>query len=198
MKSLNELFRDVILANELDNNIAVAFQFSDPDGVRSGKSGWSFGVCQFDTRNNDQALKCLSACGFTQDEIHGIVDQTINVKPFAARLKAHSDIISVYDEEQLSRCLYSAMNFYASHGLPVTDTGAILASADYVNQYGSQGDQFAAFVKGLNRPMIASDVLTFKLDHTLYGKKCPKDCHRRYDNLIKIMDANSLATGRTP
>jgi hypothetical protein len=188
IKSINELFREVILLNELDGNLKLAFQFSDPDGERTGKSGWSFGVCQFDTRNNDQALKCLAACGFAQDEIHGIVDQTIDVRPFSARLKAASNIIAQYDEAQLSRCIYSAMNFYAAHGLPVTDTGMILASADYVNQYGSQGEQFSAFMKGVNRPLVARDVLDFKLDHTKYGREHPKDCVRRYNNILHIME----------
>lgn len=192
LKSLNELFRCLILANELDNTIDLAFRFSDPDGGRSGKSGWSFGVCQFDTRNNDQALKCLAAMGFTRDEIDGIVDQTIDVRPFAARLKAHSDIIAEYDEAQLSRCLFSAMNFCAAHNLPVVDTGAILASADYVNQYGSQGEQFAAFVKGLERPLVAEDILDFKLMHTVYGERFPRDCKRRYDNLVDLMKHNAV------
>lgn len=192
MKSINELFRDLIFKNECDGSDAVIYQFSDPDGVRSGKSGWSFGVCQFDTRNNDQALKCLTECGFTEDEIHGVIDQTINVKPFSVRLRLHADVIAHYDEAQLSRCIFSALDFYARHGLPVTDTAAILASADYVNQYGSQGEGFASYMEGLDRPPVAKDVLDFKLNHTKYGKEHPADCTRRYDNLIKIVKANAL------
>jgi hypothetical protein len=196
MKSINELFRLVILVNELDNNTKLAFTFSDPDGVRSGKSGWSFGVCQFDTRNNNQALACLAECGFNSGEIHGVVDQTIDVRPFAARLKEYSDIIAKYDEAQLSRCIFSAMDFYARHSIPVTDTGAILASADYVNQYGSQGDGFAAYMKSLGRPVVANDILKFKLEHTVYGKRCPKDCQRRFDNLVDILDREGIEYGR--
>jgi len=187
MKSINELFRELIFENEL-GNINLAYRFSDPDGARSGKSGWSFGVCQFDTSNNDQALACLKDCGFSEDEIHCIVDQTIDVKPFSERLRAHADIIAQYDEAQLSRCIFSAMNFYAQHNLPVTDTGAILASADYVNQYGSQGDGFAKFVSGLGRPMLAKDVLDFKLEHTKYGREHGDDCRRRYNNLVTILN----------
>ena len=192
MKSLNELFRLVILANELGNNLKLAYTFSDPDGVRTGKSGWSFGVCQFDTRNNSQALKCLAACGFSEDEIRGIVDQTIDVRPFAARLKASADIISRYDEAQLSRCIFMAMDFYAQHSIPVTDTGAILASADYVNQYGSQGEGFAAYMRDIKRIIVAADILDFKLTHTKYGREHPADCRRRYDNLVKILKAEGV------
>jgi hypothetical protein len=69
----------------------------------------------------------------------------------------------------------------------MTDTGAILAAADYDNQYGSQGEQFADYFKSLNRTIVAHDILDFKLNHTAYGKRCPADCQRRYDNLMVIM-----------
>ena len=190
MKTLNELFRLVILANELDNNESVALRFSDPDGADSGKSGWSFGVCQFDTRNNDSALKCLLECGFTHDEIVGVVSQSIDVKFLNKKLVGGADIIAKYDTAQLSRCLTSTMNFCNDHLLPVTDTGALLAIADYINQYGSCGDGFAAYMKGLNRPVIASDILDFKLSNTKYGREHPKDCARRYKNLIDIVKEN--------
>jgi hypothetical protein len=184
---MNELFRLIILANELDNNLKLAFRFSDPDGVRSGKSGWSFGVCQFDTRNNSQALKCLAACGFTADEIDGIVDQTISVTPFSDRLKAHSAIIAEYDEAQLSRCIFNALDFYHKYEIPVVDTAAILATADYINQYGSCGDGFGAYMKGLDRQLVAQDILDFKLKYTKYGREHPADCKRRYTNLMNVM-----------
>lgn len=193
MESLNGLFRKVIFANELDNNLKFVVRFSDPDGVRTGKSGWSFGICQFDTRNNDQALACLRECGFTIDEIDGIVDQTIDVKPLATKLAAHSDIIARYDEAQLSRCINQALNWDAANRIPMTDTGAILACADYVNQYGSQGESFAAFFKALNRPIIASDILDFKLAHTKYGREHPQDCGRRYKNLMKVLEQEGLS-----
>lgn len=188
MKTINELFSELIFANELDSNPKLAFTFSDPDGVRSGKSGWSFGVCQFDTRNNDQALFCLRECGFTRDEINGIVNQTINVGALSSRLQEQSDIIAIYDAAQLSRCLYAALDFYARQHIPATDTGAILATADYINQYGSCGDGFALYMLALKRPLIAADILDFKLGHTKYGREHPADCRRRYNNLVTILE----------
>ena len=187
MKTLNALFREVILANELSNNISFALRFSDPDGVRSGKSGWSFGVCQFDTKNNDQALRCLRECGFTDDEIRGIVHQTIDVKPFAARLKASADIIARYDEQQLSYCLNKALNFADQRLFMFRSPDGILAAADYINQYGSMGDGSAAFYRKLKRDATAEDVLEFKLKQTKYGKEHPADCHRRYTNIKKVL-----------
>lgn len=192
MKTLNELFRQLILSNELENNMALAYSFSDPDGTRSGKSGWSFGVCQFDTQNNEQSLACLKECGFSEVEIAGIVAQSINVVPFHRRLQAHAEIIARFDAGQLSRCLYSAMDFYARHKIPAVATDAILATADYINQYGSCGDGFAAYMRGLKRQPAAQDILDFKLDHTLYGKKRPADCWRRYTNLVILLDKEKL------
>jgi hypothetical protein len=189
-KSLNDLFRLVILANELDNSIALVLCFSDPDGVRSGKSGWSFGVCQFDTQNNDSALDCLRACGFTSDEIKGIVLQAVDVKPLAVKLAAHADIVENYDTAQLSKCLNDALNFDTQFGVPLADTTAILAQADYTNQYGSMGNGSKVYYLGLGRPITAEDILDFKLNHTVYGKAHPDDCRRRYNNLLRIVAAN--------
>ena len=189
MKTLNSMFREVILANELSGNVKAALRFSDPDGARSGKSGWSFGVSQFDTQNNDQSLVCLRECGFTAAEINGIVLQIVDVKPFAARLAANAAIIERYDTEQLSYCLNKALNFDSDYGIPVESPGGILASADYVNQYGSQGNGAKAYYKALARPITALDVLNFKLTQTKYGREHPEDCRRRYANLMKVVNS---------
>ena len=190
MKTLNEMFYEVILLNELSGNVNVALRFSDPDGVRSGKSGWSFGVCQFDTKNNSQALVCLRECGFIKVEIQGIVDQTIDVKPFAARLKEHADIVEQFSTEQLKYCLDKALNFVLDYGIPVENPGGILAGADYVNQYGSQGNGARVYYKSLGREITAHDVLIFKLGNTKYGREHPEDCKRRYNNILKVIAAN--------
>jgi hypothetical protein len=188
-KTLNDLFYKLILLNELSGNVKAALRFSDPDGLRSGKSGWSYGVCQFDTQNNDMALTCLRECGFTEAEIRGIVDQTIDVRPLAAKLQANAKTIEKYSTAQLTGCLNSAMNVCTTKSVPATDTAAILALADYVNQYGSIGPQFVSFLLGLDRPVVARDILTFKLEHTKYGRAHPSDCNRRYNNIGKVMVA---------
>jgi len=192
MKTLNEMFREVILKNELSGNEKIALRFSDPDGERSGKSGWSFGVSQFDTQNNGEAINCLVDCGFTDAEIKGIVKQNISVAPLAARLIAHADIVAKYDEAQLSHCINSALNVVTAYGVPVVNPGGILALADYVNQYGSIGDGFVTWMKSVGRPIMELDVLTFKLEHTKYGKEHRDDCIRRY-NTIQVMVSNTGA-----
>lgn len=192
MQTLNSLFHKLILANELDNNLATALRFSDPDGKLSGKSGWSFGVCQYDTQNNDSALQCLKECGFSVPEIKGIVEQTVDIKPFSARLQEHADIVEKWDTLQLSYCLNKALNFQTEHGLVMADNAAILACADYINQYGSQGSGMLAWFKKLGRPIVAEDVLSFKLNYTKYGKEHPADCRRRYANLVKLMSLEAV------
>ena len=187
MKTLNELFYQVILLNELSGNKSAALRFSDPDGP-SGRSGWSFGLCQFDTQHNGEAIKCLVDCGFTDGEIKKIVKQIIDVKPLAARLIAHADIIEKYDTAQLSHCINSAMNAAASKGVMVTDTGAILCLADYVNQYGSIGNGFAAWMNERDAGGItAAEIQEFKLNHTKYGREHRADCVRRYNNVMKVL-----------
>lgn len=189
MATLNELFRQVILLNELDGDISEALHFSDPDGVRSGKSGWSFGVCQFDVQNNDQAIACLKDCGFTDAEIKGVVNQTIDVKPLAARLAAHADIIAEYDTAQLSRCLNSAGNFATERGIPLADSAALLSLADTINQYGSLGDGTAKHLLDLGRPIALDDITNMKLAWK-YGQTHPKDVIRRQNNISKVMEDN--------
>lgn len=192
MKTINELFYDVILLNELGGNKAAALRFSDPDGP-SGRSGWSFGLCQFDTRHNAAALQCLAECGFTQDEISKIVAQSTDVKQYTHLLAAHADVIERYDTEQLSHCLSSAMNACAKKNVVVTDVGAILCLADYVNQYGSIGDGFAAWLNEQDADGItAAEIQDWKLNHTKYGREHRYDCERRYNNILRVLKENGL------
>ena len=191
MQSLNKMFADLEFMNECGDRETIC-TFSDPDGVRSGKSGWSFGESQFDTQNNDAALSCLKECGFTEEEIKGIVSQTVDVTPFAERLKANADIIERYDIAQFSHCLNSAMSVITEHGLPIENPNGILALADYVNQYGSIGPGFIKWLGDLKRTVIGADILNFKLLNTKYGKERPADCKRRYNNLLKVVrEANA-------
>jgi hypothetical protein len=188
MKTMNELFADLIFQNECDSNEDFIYRFSDPDGVRSGKSGWSFGRVQWDTQNNGMALDCLAECGFSHDEINGIVKQTIDVKPLAPRLKERADIITRYDEAQLGECIESAVNFCNVYKIPVTDTGALLALADTVNQYGSLGNGSASYLRKVDHPITAADILAMKLTWKYSEtKRGHDDTIRRYDNLITIL-----------
>lgn len=54
-----------LLANELSNNAAAAYRFSDA----SERSGLSFGITQLDVSHNPAAVRCLKECGFSEQEI---------------------------------------------------------------------------------------------------------------------------------
>ncbi len=186
------IFRKIILLNEGDpNDPDYWIKFTDPDGVLSGKSGWSFGECQFDVGNNELAIVCLKECGFTDLEISRIKAQTIDVRQFEPRLRAHADIIARYDEHQLTGCLVRAENTCKLFRLIPNNDAAILAVADYDNQYHfsaiNRPHYLVHYLAQLGRPFTAIDILQFKLTQTKYGLEHPKDCKRRYNNLMKVV-----------
>jgi hypothetical protein len=191
--ALVDKFGRVILANELDNNLALALEFSDADGVRSGKSGYSFGESQFDIANNPTAAVCLRACGFTPEEIAGLKAQTIDVKTLNPKLKAAAATVKCFDDIQLESCVSRAQTILSCFKITPADDTAHLAVADYANQYYlsafNKPGYLVHYLVVLGRPFTAKDVLNFKLDCTPYGKDHPKDCQRRYDNLIRIMQS---------
>lgn len=185
MKSMNELFYDVILLNELSGNIKAALRFSDPDG-KSGRSGGSFGVCQHDTRHGKYGVVCLKECGFSDEEIFHVVNMSGNMRELAKKLKP--EIVEKYDTIQLSDCLNSALNATTSNGVMAVTTGPILALADYSNQYGSCGP---SFIKYLNEKdtdgLTIEEVQEWKLKYTKYGREHPDDCQRRYSNILAVL-----------
>lgn len=182
-KTLNELFRELILWNELDGNEHAALRFSNA----SETSGLSFGVSQLDITHNDSAVACLRECGFHPDEIKSLQAKTCDWRSMSPRLAAHADIVARYDQAQLKHCLDKSLDFALKHGVAMKDTAAILAAADYVNQYGSEGEAFLAFMEGLDRPFTAEDILYFKVHETQYGREHRSDCSRRYDNIAKVL-----------
>jgi len=182
-ETLNSLFRKLILWNELDGNEGAALRFSNA----SKSSGLSFGVSQLDITHNNSAVACLIECGFKADAIALLKAKAEGWRAMSPYLAAHADIIARYDEAQLKHCLDKSLDFALSHGVAMADTRAILAAADYVNQYGSEGAGFLAFMNELGRPFTAEDVLTFKLSVTKYGREHPADCQRRYDNISKVV-----------
>lgn len=192
MKDMIQYFREVTCLNEVEGNMNAVLRLTDPDG-KPGRSGYSFGLTQMDTRHNDGAINCLVDCGFTQDEIHGIVDQTIDVRPFTVRLIANKAIIEKYDEAQLNHCLTSAMNAATANGVMVTNPGGILCLADYVNQYGSIGPAFIEYLNknDLDGDITHNEVQAWKLT-TKYGREHKGDCERRYKNILKVLKENGL------
>jgi len=189
-ESLNQMFDGVILNNELSGILAAAYRFSHAKG---GKSGWSFGRCQFDVKNNSTARSLLSRLGFTAAEVLAIQDEAVDPRQWNGRLAAGAAIIDQADTDQLTYCLCQGLNFATTYGIPVENPGGILGIADYANQYGAPGQGSADYYKSLGRPVTAQDVLDFKLNHTKYGEEEPEDCHRRYAGVMKAIQEATCA-----
>lgn len=184
---LADLFEKIIFRNELGGDSSLLYKFSDPDGIRTGKSGWSFGLSQFDINNNPRAIDCLRECGFTTDEISGLKVQTVSdMRPMHNKLLANCTVIDRYDDHQLSECLQWPAKLCKGAAIALEESG-LLSLGDYHNQfYMSRGGKMHTHLKGLKRPVTAEDIYRFKL--TLpWGKKRPDDVDRRYDNIMRII-----------
>jgi hypothetical protein len=187
MANLYDIFRRVILANELEDNPALAYRFSDPDGTCSGKSGWSFGICQFDINNNPNAILCLRECGFTTDEIQGLKNQTICLDSLEAKLQAAHAIVDKWDQDQLMECLDHPSAMCEESGIVFDFDEAKIHLADYHNQfYMSRGGKMHRYLLALKHKITPLDVYTFKRKYTMWGKNHEADVNRRYHNIVRI------------
>ena len=193
MSKLREVFYQIIIMNELGGNTRLTYEFSDPDGVRTGKSGYSFGICQFDIENNGAASLCLKECGFSSEEINALKAQTIkNLKPYNAKLKSHAQILDYWDNRQLNSCL-STVQVASNIGCwSYLDDKAFLMAADYHNQfYISKGGKFFNWAKSLGRPISDYDILKYK-KNLPWGQKRPDDVQRRYNNVLNAYNSISV------
>jgi len=180
-----KILRDIILVNELGGNRSFIYRFSDPDGP-AGRSGYSFGLCQFDIANNPEAVLCLRECGFTTDEIAGLKAQTVNAAGLASKLAASRAVVDRWDDKQLTECLDHPVRLCRESGIVAGDE-AMYHLADYHNQfYMSRGGKMHRYLCTLQRPVEPEDVLAFKLGLP-WGKKRPDDVQRRYHNIAAII-----------
>jgi hypothetical protein len=164
----------------------VVYRFSDCDGVRSGKSGWSFGVSQFDINNNPAATLCLRECGFTTDEIQALKLQVCLIGPANAKLHRHSTIVDEWDQRQINECLDYPARLCKESGIRLACNETIFHIADYHNQfYMSKGGKLHRYLSALPYPVAQEDIKGFKLT-TAWGKKRPDDVERRYRNIARL------------
>lgn len=185
---IQKILEQAILENELSGNPAYAYKFSDPDGVRSGKSGWSFGRCQFDLKNNTRASICLSSAGFTMAEITGLINQAYSSAEMAqlsARLRTPeaAAVIDDFDQQELVEMITHTRSVVTNAGLTLADEETFVHLADYHNQFCIEySGKCIKYLQRLGRPIVAADVLAYKLT-TLWGYKRPDDVARRWNNI---------------
>jgi len=187
IERMRDLFYKVILLNEIGGKTEYIYKFSDPDGIQTGKSGWSFGLVQYDVNNNANAIHALRDIGFTTDEISGIKDQTIDILPMNDKLLLNKEAVDRWDQVQLSECLSIADSLSEESGCMFIDPYVILHVADYHNQFGmSRGGKMFSFLRDKKDMVRAEDIKDFKLK-LIWGIKRPDDVIRRYNNIVKVV-----------
>lgn len=183
---LNDLLRQVLIKNELGGNLALVYRFSDADGVRTGKSGYSFGVCQFDIMNNLRAVKCLEEAGFSEPDITRLRVQSGPIDDLNNKLSVHKGIVDMYDTAQIDGTICWVRGISKAAGVTYADDEAFIHACDYHNQFNMAAHGKAiAYLSKLGRPVTAGDVLVYKLT-TIWGNKRPDDVKRRFNNIHKL------------
>jgi len=178
------IFRKIIFINELGGVKDRLYRFSDPDGP-SGRSGYSFGLCQFDVVHSPEAVMCLRECEFTTDEIARLKSQITLTQALDFKLAEHSKTVDKWDNRQLDQCLTHPNNLCERSGI-IADDKTMYHIADYHNQfYMSRGGKLHRFLIDLHRPVTPEDIFRFKL-HTRWGLQRPDDVQRRYNNIVAI------------
>lgn len=183
---LNDLLRQALIKNELGGNLALVYRFSDADGVRTGKSGYSFGIAQFDIMNNVRAVECLKACGFTEAEIVRLQRQIGPIGDLNDKLAAHKEVVDLFDTAQIDGTIGWVKGISQAAGITYVDEEALIHACDYHNQFDMKPRGKAiTCLADLHRPVTAQDILDYKLT-TIWGKKRPDDVKRRFDNIHKL------------
>ncbi len=183
---LNDLLRQSLIKNELGGNLALVYRFSDADGVRTGKSGYSFGIAQFDIINNPRAAYCLKECGFTDTDIVRLQRQLGPIRDLNDKLLAHKSVIDLFDTAQIDGTINWVRGISKAAVITYIDDEAVIHTCDYHNQFymSAHGKAISYLVK-LGRPVTAQDILAYKLT-TIWGKKRPDDVKRRFNNIHKL------------
>ena len=189
-------FARSIFANEVGGKVSNIYKFSDPDGEHSGKSGWSWGICQFDINNNPNATVILRECGFTDAEIEALKSQTVSdMAPMNQKLVDAKSVVDRWDGKQLDECLTWMMTLCNRINVEFSNEEAFIHAADYENQFHARyGGTFYTFAKNCASPISAEMIRDFKYilpwGIKQLAKKDPKkdDVLRRYNNIKSIYE----------
>jgi hypothetical protein len=189
---MQEKMLEVLLENELGGDLSLALKFSDPDGVRTGKSGYSFGISQFDIENNWDGILCLRDCGFRPKDLNRLYDQNSDISDLNAKLVGSKEIIHAADLKHINQ----SIKWTVDKILPackfkhnVSDE-AIAHLIDYHNQfYISFNGKMHRWLKTFaltGEELTPADILNFKLKYIKWGRTRPDDVNRRYDNIRNV------------
>ena len=187
---------DILTLNEIGHDHSLAYRFSDPDGLQTGKSGFSFGRVQFDIKNNKQAILHLRACGFTEEDVVRLLEQSGPIDDLNAKLLAASDMVDRFDLEHTRESVEHCMDLLAADDILVASEETILHIVDYHNQfYMSPGGKIHRRLRELKQKNMAiapGHVLDFKLNNTKWGRERPDDVRRRFKNIEDFCMTNDV------
>lgn len=185
---LVKLFEKILVANELGGNREAAYRFSDADGP-TGRSGYSFGICQFDLTHRREAADILRLCGFADETIRALKHQDIPAKAYNAELAAQRDVIDTWDRREMSAIIDHVRNVAHLRCFRFADDLAVLAACDYSNQfYLDVNGKLATHCAMLRKPVSYVDIFDFVRNETAWGYKRPDDVRRRQANIRRIWD----------
>lgn len=185
-----KMLLEIIALNEVSGRTEVATKFSN---AGTGKSGYSFGVSQFDVSNNCKAREFLLNHGFTSSDITRLLNMDKNIRDLNQKLYKLKDEIYKFDLDHIkASCKYLS----ELSGIPPLTTKTFMHLLDYHNQFNlSKNGKMHNFLRANTNYLLSSEVLNFKLNNTKWGKEYPKDVWRRYYNIEKYFDMNVYDEG---
>ena len=193
LDKLGSLLRDVLFLNEVGGDNGLVYRFSDADGFRTGRSGWSYGVSQFDVANNSGlAVKCLKEIGFTDQQVDFIIKQVYSVQEmarFSAMLKEKSAVVDKYDILHMGETVKLVSKLLLKYNCKDIAVDAFLAICDYHNQfYISPNGKMEAFIKTTiaSKGTVTFDDISKRKMATKWGVDRPDDVRRRDRNIKTV------------
>lgn len=188
--SLVEKIYKMLLLNECGGDESLVYKFSDADGVRTGRSGYSFGVSQFDIENNWDGILCLRDCGFRPKQLDRLFEQSTDIDDLNEKLKRNNDVVDKYDIEHIESMIVYCDSILTDIDPFTNEVDITIASlVDYHNQFNlSYNGKLHNFLIDIGYVDLES-IYNFKLFNTEWGKKRPDDIKRRWENMMKVFSS---------
>jgi hypothetical protein len=185
MQEFTAKIKQMLLLNECGGDESLIYKFSDADGVRTGRSGYSYGVSQFDIENNWEAILTLMDCGFRPKDLKRLYLQVGSVQDLNIVLEASADYIDEADDRHIADMIKHCNIFNA-----IDDDCTVAMIIDYHNQLRFDiGGKLYRYLTGLldeGREINPNTIYQFKLNHTAWGRKRPDDVERRCKNTLEV------------
>ena len=197
--ALAEAMLEVLTRNEIGPDKSQAYCFSDPDGLESGKSGYSFGRVQFDIENNWRALHCLEECGFRPKDLDRLFEQKGPIGDLNRKLLAASDVVDRFDMLHTLESVEHCKSLLEDYDIKLSSIETFIHIVDYHNQlYMSKGGMLHKSLINMMlmgaREITPEDILRIKSDKTKWGRERPDDVERRFKNIEAFCKTNIQET----